>query len=202
MFNQIYDSMDDKFGSMEERMDQMYQMFSQNQPNQQNQGQRFNNGQMQNRFNPNQGRFNRGQGQDQNFGQKRNGQNGQNRNGGNNREVFSTYCKRYRHQVGNCLALKAELKRRGYKISNGTNGFNGGQRNNPGRGGFNNRGGRNGFQNRNGGRQNIQDRFNCMNEDEYEDEYENEMDDDDLFICCLSEFQENTGLEVTYDESN
>ena len=45
---------------------------------------------------------------------------GQRRNGGNNREVFCTYCKKYRHQVGNCIALKAELKRRGYKIAGGT----------------------------------------------------------------------------------
>ena len=105
----------------------------------------FNQGQnqMQNRFGSNQNRFNwgRGQGQTQEFGQRRNGQNGQNRNGGNNREVFCIYCKKYRHQVGNCIALKAALRRRGYKIAGGTNGnVNGynGQQNGQGsnRGGF------------------------------------------------------------------
>ena len=34
------------------------------------------------------------------------------------------------------------------------------------------------------------------------DNYENDMDDEELFVCCLSEFQENTGLEVVYEESN
>ena len=150
MFNQLLDTIYEKLGPMEEGMyetrdmiDQVYQMISQGQ---QNQGQiRFNlgQGQMQNRFGQNQNRFNRGhgQGQSQNFGQKRNGQNESFRNGGNNKEVFCTYCKKYRHQVANWLALKAELKRRGYKIANGTNGFqNGfnGQRNVQGsnRGGF------------------------------------------------------------------
>ena len=191
-------------------IDQVYQMISQGQQ-QQNQGQmRFNQGQgqNQNRFNQGQNRFNnRGRGHSQNFGQRRNGQQfGQNRNGGNNKEVYCTFCKRYRHQVGNCIALKAELRKRGYKIAGGTTGgFNGtnGHRNGQaqGRGGFNNRGGRNGFQNKNGGRQNF-DRFNSMNEEECDENYD-EMDDEDSFLCCLSEFQENTGLEVvTYEESN
>ena len=35
-----------------------------------------------------------------------------------------------------------------------------------------------------------------MNEDEYDDDYDNDMNDDELFMCCVSEFQENTGLEV------
>ena len=72
-------------------------------------------GQNQNRFNQAQNRFNnRGRGQSQNFGQRRNGQQlGQNRNRFNNREVFCTFCKKYRHQVGNCIALKAELRKRG-----------------------------------------------------------------------------------------
>ena len=86
-------------------------------------------GQISNRFGQNQNRFNKGRGQAQNFqnfGQKRGGQSGQNgfnRNGGNNREVFCTFCKKYRHQVANCIALKNELRRRGYKIANTTNGF-------------------------------------------------------------------------------
>ena len=97
------------------------------------------------------------------------------------------------------------MRKRGYKIAGGTNGgYNGtnGQRNGQvqGRGGFNNRGGRNGFQNRNGGRQNI-DRFSSMNEEECDENYD-EIEDEDSFLCCLSEFQENTGLEITYDESN
>ena len=214
MFNQLQDTIDERLGPMEEGMyetkemiDQMYQMISQGQ---QNQGQmRFNQGQGQlsNRFGQNQNKFNRGRGQNQNFGQKRGGQNGFNRNGGNNREVFCTFCKKYRHQVGNCIALKAELRKRGYRIAGGTNGFgngfNGGQRNGDGsnRGGSNNRGGRNGFQNRNGGR--FQDRVNCMNEEECDENYDTDMNDEELFMCCLSEFQENTGLEVvTYEESN
>ena len=175
---------------------------------------RFNSNQNQlpNKFGQNQNRFNKGgRGQSQNFGQKKAGQNNFNRNGGNNREVFCTFCKRYRHQVGNCIALKAELRKRGYRIANNTNGFgngngsNGGQRNGGqfNRNGSNNRGGRNGFQNRNGGRSGFQDRMNCMNEEDCEEDYDNEMDDDELFICCLSEFQENTGLEVVpYEESN
>ena len=150
MFNQLQDTIDERLGPMEEGMhetkdmiDQMYQMISQSQQSQgqQNQGQmRFNQGQgqMANRYGQNQNRFNRGRGQGQsqnfgqNFGQKRGGQNGSFRNGGNNKEVFCTYCKKYRHQVANCIALKAELKRRGYKIASGTNGFQngfGGQRN-------------------------------------------------------------------------
>ena len=190
-----------------EMLDQVYQMISQGQ---QNQGQnRFNpnQGQTFNRFGQNQNRSNRNQGQTQNFGQKKGGQNGTNNRGGNNREVFCTFCKRYRHQVGNCIALKAELRRRGYKIASGTNGFgngNGGPRNGsgPNRGGQNNRGGRNGFQNRNGGRTGFQDRVNCVNEEEdCDDDYDNDMNDDELFICCVSEFQESTGLEV-YEESN
>ena len=75
---------------------------------------------------------------------------------------------------------------------------------NSNRGGFNNRGGRAGFQNRsgNGGRQGYQDRFNCMNEDDCDDEYDDDMSNEELFMCCVSEFQENTGLEVFYEESN
>ena len=212
----LQDTIDERLGPMEEGLyetkdmiDQMYQMISQGQ---QNQGQmRFNQGQgqMQNRFGQNQNRFNRGrgQGQSQNFGQKRNGQNGSNKPQFNNKEVFCTYCKKYRHQVANCLALKDELKRRGYKIANGTNGFqNGfnGQRNVQGsnRGGFNNRGGKAGFQNRNRGRPGYQDRFNCMNEDDCDDDYDDDMSHDELFMCCVSELQENTGLEFFYEESN
>ena len=216
IFNQLQDTIDERLGPMEEGMyetkdmiDQVYQMISQGQ---QNQGQmRFNSnqGQNNNRFGQNQNRFNRGRGQTQNFGQKRGGQNNFNRNGGNNREVFCTFCKRYRHQVGNCIALKAELRKRGYRIANNTNGFgngsNGGQRNGgqPNRGGANNRGGKNGFQNRNGGRSGFQDRMNCMNEEDCDDDYDNDMNDEELFMCCISEFQENTGLEVVpYEESN
>ena len=103
------------------------------------------------------------------------------------------------------------MKKRGYKIAGGTNGgYNGtnGQKNGQmqGRSGFNNRGGRNGFQNRNGGRQNV-DRFSSMNEEESDENYY-ELEDEsssslnDSFLCYLSEFQENTGLEITYDESN
>ena len=217
IFNQLQDTIEERLGPMEEGMyetkdmiDQVYQMISQGQQQQQqqqNQGQmKF--GQNQNRFNQAQGRFNnRGRGQSQNFGQRRNGQQfgQQNRNGFNNREVFCTFCKKYRHQVGNCIALKAELRKRGYKIAGGTNGgYNGtnGQKNGQmqGRSGFNNRGGRNGFQNRNGGRQNV-DRFSSMNEEECDENYD-ELEDEDSFLCCLSEFQENTGLEITYDESN
>ena len=201
-------------------IDQVYQMISQGQQSQgqmrfnqgqQSQGQlRFNQGQgqMQNRFGQN--RFNRGgqsQGQSQNFGQKRNGQNGSNKPQFNNREVFCTYCKKYRHQVANCLTLKAELKRRGYKIASGTNGFQNGfssQRNVQGsnRGGFSNRGGKAGFQNRNGGRPGYQDRFNCMNEEDCDENYDDDMSNDELFMCCVSELQENTGLEFFYEESN
>ena len=220
IFNQLQDTIDERLGPMEEGMyetkdmiDQMYQMISQGQ---QNQGQmRFNQnqGQMTNQFGQNQNRFNRGQRQTQNFGQKKGGnhfvQGNFNKNGGNNREVFCTFCKRYRHQVGNCIALKAELRKRGYRIAGGTNGFgngsNGGQRNGsgPNRGGSTNRGGRNGFQNRNGGRSGFQDRVNCMNEEDGDENCDNDMDDDELFICCVSEFQENTGLEVIpYEESN
>ena len=217
IFNQLQDTIEERLGPMEEGMyetkdmiDQVYQMISQGQQQQQNQGQmKFiqGQGQNQNRFNQGQNRFNnRGRGQSQNFGQRRNGQQfRQNRNGFNNKEVFCTFCKKYRHQVGNCIALKAELRKRGYKIAGGTNGgYNGtnGQRNGQvqGRGGFSNRGGRNGFQNRNGGRQNI-DRFSSMNEEECDENYD-EIEDEDSFLCCLSEFQENTGLEITYDESN
>ena len=219
IFNQLQDTIDERLGPMEEGMyetkemiDQVYQMISQGQ---QNQGQmRFNSNQNQlpNKFGQNQNRFSKGgRGQSQNFGQKKAGQNNFNRNGGNNKEVFCTFCKRYRHQVGNCIALKAELRKRGYRIANNTNGFgngngsNGGQRNGGqfNRNGSNNRGGRNGFQNRNGGRSGFQDRMNCMNEEDCDEDYDNEMDDDELFICCLSEFQENTGLEVVpYEESN
>ena len=169
-------------------------MISQDQQNQgqmrSNQGQ----GEMQNRFGQNQNTFNRGcgQGQSKNFGQKRNGQNGSYKNRGNNKEVFCTFCKKYRHQVANCLALKAELKRRGYKIASGTNGFQNGfggfsrQKNGQNSGGrFNNREGRNGFQNRNGGRQGYQDRFNCMNEDDCDDVCDDDMSNDELFMCCV-----------------
>ena len=221
IFNQLQDTIDERLGPMEEGMcetrelmDQVYQMISQGQQNQ-NQGQmRFNSnqGQMPNQFGQNQNRFNKGGcGQTQNFGQKKSGQNNFNKNGGNNREVYCTFCKRYRHQVGNCIALKAELRKRGYRIANNTNGFgnngfgnNGGQRNGgqPNRGGSNNRGGKN-FQNRNGGRSGFQDRMNSMNEEDCDDNYDNDMDDEELFMCCLSEFQENTGLEVVpYEESN
>ena len=220
MFNQLQDTIDERLGPMEEGMcetrelmDQVYQMISQGQQNQ-NQGQmRFNSNQGQgfNQFGQNQNRFNKGgRGQTQNFGQKKPGQNNFNKNGGNNREVFCTFCKRYRHQVANCIALKAELRKRGYRIANNTNGFgnngfgnNGGQRNGgqPNRGGTNNRGGRNGFQNRNGGRSGFQDRMNSMSEEDCDD-CENDMDDEELFMCCVSEFQENTGLEVVYEESN
>ena len=66
-----------------------------------------------------------------------------------------------------------------------------------------NRGGKNGFQNRNGSRSGFQDRMNCMNEEDCDDDYDNDMDDEELFMCCISEFQENTGLEVVpYEESN
>ena len=45
--------------------------------------------------------------------------------------------------------------------------------------------------------------MNSMNEEECEDECDNDMDDEELFMCCVSEFQENTGLEVVpYEESN
>ena len=221
MFNQLQDTIDERLGPMEEGMyetkemiDQVYQMISQGQ---QNQGQmRFNSnqGQIPNKFGQNQNRFNKGgHGQTQNFGQKKPGQNNFNRNGGNNREVFCTFCKRYRHQVGNCIALKAELRKRGYRIANNTNGFgngfgngsNGGQRNGgqPNRGGSNNRGGRNGFQNRSGGRTGFQERMNCMNEEDCDEDYDNDMNDEELFMCCVSEFQENTGLEVVpFEESN
>ena len=123
--------------------------------------------------------------------------------------IESTFCKKYRHQVGNCIALKAELRKRGYRIANNTNGFgngsNGGQRNGgqPNRGGSNNRGGRNGFQNRSGGRSGFQERMNCMNEEDCDEDYDNDMNDEELFMCCVSEFQENTGLGVVpYEESN
>ena len=216
IFNQLQDTIEERLGPMEEGMnetkemiDQVYQMISQGQQNQGQMQFNPNQGQMNNRFGQNQNRFNRGQGQTQNFGQKKGGQNGFNKNGGNNREVFCTFCKTYRHRVGNCIALKAELRKRGYRIVGGANGFgtggnNGGQRNGngPNRGGSNN-GGRNGFQNRNGGRSGYQDRMNCMNEEDCDDDYDNDMNDDELFICCVSEFQENTGLEVVpYEESN
>ena len=141
MFNQLQDTIEERLGPMKDGMnetkdmlDQVFQIISQGQ---QNQGQRFNpnQGQNFNRFSQNQNRSNRNQGQTQNFGQKKGGQNGTNNRGGNNREVFCTFCKRYRHQVGNCIALKAELRRRGYKIASGANGFgngNGGPRNGSG----------------------------------------------------------------------
>ena len=222
--NQLHDMMDERLVPMEEGMsetrdmiDQIYQMMSQGQ---QNQGQmRFNQGQgqgqMSNRFGQYQNKFNKGRSQTQNFqnfGQKRGGQSGQNgfnRNSGNNREVFCTFCKKYRHQVANCIALKNQLRRRGYRIANTINGFgngfNGGQRqgNGSGRGGSNGRGGRNGS--RFGNRTGFQDRVNCMNQDEVDEDYDNDMNDDELFMCCVSEFQENTGLEVvpqSFDESN
>ena len=41
-----------------------------------------------------------------------------------------------------------------------------------------------------------------MNEDDCDDEYDDDMSNEELFMCCVSEFQENTGLEVFYEESN
>ena len=42
-----------------------------------------------------------------------------------------------------------------------------------------------------------------MQEDGCVDEYVEDMNDEELFICCLSELQENTGYEVIpYEESN
>ena len=43
--------------------------------------------------------------------------------------------------------------------------------------------------------------FRIGMEEECNENYD-EIEDEDSFLCCLSEFQENTGLEITYDESN
>ena len=59
----------------------------------------------------------------------KNWQNGQNKGQGfNGSNVQCSYCKRQRHTVANCILLREELKRRGFKISKG-NGFgsNGGK---------------------------------------------------------------------------
>ena len=41
-----------------------------------------------------------------------------------------------------------------------------------------------------------------MNED-CDENFDNDMTEDELFFCCASEFQENTGLEiVSFEESN
>ena len=45
--------------------------------------------------------------------------------------------------------------------------------------------------------------MNYMNEEDCDEDYDNDMNDEELFMCCISEFQENTGLEVVpYEESN
>ena len=65
-----------------------------------------------------------------------------------------------------------------------------------------NRVGRTGFQNRNGRGQGYQERFNCMNEDDCDEGYDDDMSNDELFMCCVSELQENTGFEFCFEESN
>ena len=196
MANQIQESLDGRLGPMEDEMsetkeivDQMYQLMS---------GSSNNQGQNQNRFSQNrnnggnfQRQFQRGNG---NSGQRRNWQNGQNKgNGSNNFNVQCTYCKKWRHTIANCIFLKDDLRKKGFKITRG-NGFgNNGGNFRPGQG-RNNRGGFNKAQSQNRGRQ---DQINSMNDGMSDDE--EQMSEDDLFMAYLSEFQEATGCEIEHE---
>ena len=104
--------------------------------------------------------------------------------------------------------LLAELRKRGCRIAkNGGFGNNGnfGQNRNNGGFGRGNGQGNNQSQFGNNGRGRGQgqfgrgrsDQFNMAQDDEVDDE---QMNDDDLFLCYLSEFQEVTGYEVELPE--
>ena len=145
----------------------------------------------------------RGRGQGQNQGQRGNNgyfsSNFRQNNGGNNgiKEVQCTYCNRWRHTIANCGFLKADLRKKGFRIAvNSMNPNNLYRENyNPNRGGFRNR---NNFSRPGQGRgRGRPDQIHCIQEDEG-NEVEEEMTDE-LFLCYLSEFQEATGLEIEHE---
>ena len=197
MANQIQESLDGRLGPMEEDMnetkemiDQMYQLMSTSNGQSQNQN-RF--GQNRNNGGNFQRQFQRG---NNNSGQRRNWQNGQNKsNGANGFNVQCSYCKRWRHTIANCILLKNELQKRGFRISRG-NGFgNNGGNFRPGQGkGNGSKGGFNKIQSQNRGRP---EQLNCMNDGMSDDE--EQMTDDELFMAYLSEFQEATGCEIEHE---
>ena len=182
MYSQFQETLEERFTPMNEAVEHLYQLVSENSGQGQNQHQ-FSQNRHNGRYFPKQ--FQRGNG---NSGQRKTWQNnkGQGFNGSN---VQCSYCKRQRHTVANCILLREELKRRGFKITKGnglgSNGSNFRPGQGKGRGGFNNK---NPFQNR--GRQ---DQLNCMNDSMSDDE---EMNEEEFLLACMSELQEATGCEI------
>ena len=182
MYSQFQETLEERFTPMNEAVEHLYQLVSESSSQGQNQH-RFSQNRHNGGYFPKQ--FQRGNG---NSGQRKAWQNNKSQ-GFNGSNVQCSYCKRQRHTVANCILLREELKRRGFKITKG-NGFgsNGGNfrpGQGKGRGGFNNR---NPFQNK--GRQ---DQLNCMTDSMSDDE---EMGEEDFLLACMSELQEETGCEI------
>ena len=159
MCSQFQDTLEERFAPMNEAVEHLYQLVSENTGQAQNQSRFGQNGRNSGGYFQRQ--FQRGNG---NSGQRRNWQNGQNKGQGfNGSNVQCSYCKRQRHTVATCIPLREELRRMGFKISKG-NGFGSNFRpgQGKGKGGFGNR---NQFQNRG-----KQDQLNCMNDSVSDDE--------------------------------
>ena len=98
----------------------------------------------------------------------------------------------------NCIFLKEDLRKKGFRISKGHKfGSNRGNFR-PGQGRGNNRN-KNGFGNKNQPRgRGRPDQLNCMNDDMGYDE--DQMTEEELFMVYISEFKEATGCEIQYEE--